>query len=131
MLFKVACHYLRDEEFARLIGATGWSVVAGEVDLECCLSSCTIICACASAKLFRSVDNDPDGSSVVATSAQVESGGEASAGHGELDFMVAAVSIALRDSGVTKSLPAMRTSWSRPRFASVRNERAVSLLLSC
>jgi hypothetical protein len=77
-------------------------VVTGEVLLERCFSRCTLICACASANFFLSVENDPDGGAVVAASAQVESRWQSASGHGGLTGMVvAAVTIALTDSTVT------------------------------
>src|SRR5262245_1597427 len=113
VLLQVASHHLRDEEFGGRIRATGRSVDARKVRFKGRFSRCTIICACACANLFRSVEDDPDGASVVATGSEIESGWESSAGHCGL-VKVELTNMAFKDSGVTKCLPAMMVSWSLP-----------------
>jgi hypothetical protein len=111
VLTQVNAHDLRDEEFLGPIRTTRWSVVSGEIGLERCLSSCAIICTCASANFVLAVENDPDRASVASGSAEVEAGGETASRHGGgLVSNVAAATIEVKDSSVTKSLPAIRTS---------------------
>src|SRR5262249_40287112 len=88
MLAQIDCDYFRDEEFLGPSRTTRWPVVFCEIGLERFFSSCAIITACARANLTRSVENDEDAGSVVATTAEVKSGGQSTSGHIELDTVV-------------------------------------------